>query len=184
MQRSETRRSRGAIPLQLTDGPTSTEAVAAFETSVGPAEFNPCWALAADRSALFYLDLTRADAVAAVELEPGMYVLENRALDAPSTKVDRVRSHLGDVAARDPDGLPDTLRAILADHVITAPPEGDDAWSQLASSASAACVHTEVYGTRASTLIRVPRSADAPPEMWASDGPSCTYPLERVALDR
>src|SRR3954453_20618374 len=46
------------------------DAVAAFPASARPGEFNPCWALAADRSALFYLDLTRADALVAVELEP------------------------------------------------------------------------------------------------------------------
>jgi hypothetical protein len=111
-----------------------------------------------------------------------MYILENRALDAPSTKVDRVRARLGDVAARDPDGLLDAVRAVLADHVITAAPEGDDARSHLVSRASASCVHTDIYGTRSSTLIRVPRAPDASPQMWASDGPSCTHPLEPVAL--
>ena len=183
MERSQTRRSRGAIPLTLTDGARAADAVAAFTASAGPAEFNPCWALAADRSALFYLDLTRADAPTAVELEPGLHVLENRALDVPSAKVDHVRARLGDVAARDPDSLLDALRAVLADHVIIAAPEGDDARSHLVSRASACCVHTDVYGTRSSALIRVPRARDAPPEMWASDGPSCTHPLEPVACD-
>jgi uncharacterized protein with NRDE domain len=177
MQRSPTRRSRGAIPLKLTERAEAGHAVAAFTASAGPAEFNPCWALAADRSALFYLDLTRADALVAVELEPGLYILENRALDTSSPKVDRVRTRLGDVAAREPDGLLDALRAVLADHVITAAPEGDDAWSHLVSRASACCVHTEVYGTRSSMLIRVPHAPDAPPQIWASDGPSCTHPL-------
>lgn len=181
MQRSPTGRSRGAIPLRLTECADAGHAVAAFTASAGPAEFNPCWAVAADRSALFYLDLTRADALVAVELEPGVYILENRALDASSPKVDRVRRRLGDVAAHEPDGLLDALRAVLADHVITAAPEGDDAWSQLVSRASACCVHTEVYGTRSSMLIRVPRAPDAPPQVWASDGPSCTHPLTPLA---
>lgn len=182
LNRSQTRRSRGSIPLELTDGASAADAVAAFTASTRPAEFNPCWTLAADRSTLLYLDLTRPDVLAAVELEPGVHILENRALDAPSTKVDRVRARLGDVAARDPDSLFEALRAVLADHVITAAPQGDDAWSHLFSRASACCVHTDVYGTRSSTLIRVPRSPDAPAQMWASDGPSCTHPLERVAL--
>jgi uncharacterized protein with NRDE domain len=181
MQRSPTRRSRGAIPLTLTECADARHAVAAFTASAGPAEFNPCWALAADRSALCYLDLTRADALVAVELEPGLYILENRALDAPSPKVDRVRTRLGDVAAREPDDLLDALRAVLADHVITAAPEGDDAWSQLVSCASACCVHTDAYGTRSSILIRVPRAPDASPQIWASDGPSCTHPLRPLA---
>jgi uncharacterized protein with NRDE domain len=182
MNRSQTRRSRGAIPLQLTDDANAGDPVAAFTASARPAEFNPCWTLAADRSALFYLDLTRADAVTAVELEPGVHILENRALDAPSPKVDRVRAQLENVAARHPDGLLDTLRAVLADHVVTAEPESDDARSHLVSRASACCVHTDVYGTRSSMLIRVPRAPDAPPQIWASDGPSCTHPLELVAL--
>jgi uncharacterized protein with NRDE domain len=181
MQRSPTRRSRGAIPLKLTECADAGGAVAAFTASAGPGEFNPCWALAGDRSALFYLDLTRADAPVAVELEPGLYILENRALDASSPKVDRVRARLGDPGAREPDGLLDALRAVLADHAITAPPEGDDAWSHLVSRASACCVHTEMYGTRSSMLIRVPRVPEAPSQIWASDGPSCTYPLSPLA---
>ena len=180
-QRSPTRRSRGAIPLQLTEDADAGRAVAAFTSSTGPGEFNPCWVLAGDRSALFYLDLTRADTLAAVELEPGLYVLENRPLDAPSAKVDRVRAQLGDVAARDPDDLLGALRAVLSDHVITAAPDGDDAWSQLISRASACCVHTEAYGTRSSMLIRVPRAPDAPPQIWSSPGPSCTHPLRPLA---
>jgi uncharacterized protein with NRDE domain len=180
MERSQTGRSRGAIPLMLTDGAGAADAVAAFTTSARPAEFNPCWALAADRSALCYLDLTLAQAPAAVELGPGLHILENRPLDVPSTKVDRVRARLGDVAARDPENLLDALRAVLADHVITAAPEGDDARSHLVSRASACCVHTDVYGTRSSTLIRVPHDPDAPAEMWASDGPSCTHPLQPI----
>ena len=181
MERSPARRSRGAIPLKLTERDSAADAVAAFMASAGPAEFNPCWTLAADRSALFYLDLTGPDAPTAVELDPGMYVLENRALDTPSTKVDHVRARLGDVAWRDPERLLDALRDVLADHVVTAPPEGDDAMSRLASSASACCVHTEVYGTRSSMLVRVPASPGAEPEIWASDGPSCTHPLTRLA---
>jgi uncharacterized protein with NRDE domain len=182
MQRSPTRRSRGAIPLELTAGADAARTVAAFTASARPGEFNPCWTLAGDRSALLYLDLTRPDALVAVELEPGLHVLENRALDAPSPKVERVRARLGDVAARDPDDLLDALRAVLTDHVISAAPEGDDPWSQLVSRASACCVHTEAYGTRSSMLIRVPRAADAPPELWSSDGPSCTHPLRPVAM--
>jgi uncharacterized protein with NRDE domain len=107
----------------------------------------------------------------AVELEPGLYVLENRALDASSPKVDRVRTRLGDVAAREPDDLLEALRAVLADHVITAAPEGDDGWSHLVSRASACCVHTEVYGTRSSMLLRVPRAPDAPPQTGPPTGP-------------
>ncbi len=181
MQRSPTRGTRGAIPLQLTDGADAGHTVAAFTASARPGEFNPCWVLAGDRSGLFYLDLTRADTLVAVELEPGVHVLENRPLDAPSPKVDRVRARLGDVAARDPDDLLDALRGVLSDHVITAAPEGDDARSQLISHASACCVHTETYGTRSAMLIRVPRARDAAPQMWSSHGPSCTHPLRSLA---
>jgi uncharacterized protein with NRDE domain len=181
MQRSPIRRSRGAIPLDLTAGADAGHAVAAFTASVGPGDFNPCWALAGDRSALFYLDLTRADTLVAVELEPGLYILENCALGAPSPKADRVRERLGDVATREPDDLLDTLRAVLADHAITTAPEGDDDWSQLVSRASACCVHTETYGTRSSMLIRVPRVPGAPPQIWHSHGPSCTHPLRPLA---
>ena len=85
------------------------------------------------------------------------------------------------VAAQKPDCLLDALRAVLADHVITAAPEGVDAWSHLVSRASACCVHTEAYCTRSSMLIRVPRAPHAAPQVWSSDGPSCTHPLRPLA---
>ena len=51
MQRSPSGRSRGAIPLRLTECADAGHAVAAFTASAGPAEFNPCWAVAGDRAA-------------------------------------------------------------------------------------------------------------------------------------
>jgi hypothetical protein len=167
--------------MALTAGADAGQAAAAFAASARLGEFNPCWALVGDRSGLFYLDLTRADALEAIELAPGMYILENRPLGEPSPKVEHVRARLGDVTARDPDGLLNALRAVLSDHMITAAPQGDDAWSQLVSRASACCVHTEHYGTRSAMLIRVPRALNAPPEAWSSDGPSCTHPLRALA---
>jgi hypothetical protein len=40
-----------------------------------------------------------------------------------------------------------------------------------------ACVHTETYGTRSSTIVRVPASADAQIFVSVADGPPCRTPF-------
>ena len=125
------------------------------------------------------------------ELPPGVHVLENRALPAPSPKVDRVRTLLGLAAGGGPGGAgsdsppagdaatgpwtTEGLRAVLADHTVTDP----DAADPRRRAASACCVHTDGYGTRSAMVVRVPSAGR--PEVWAADGPPCTTPLVRVA---
>jgi hypothetical protein len=41
----------------------------------------------------------------------------------------------------------------------------------------AACVHTDDYGTRSSTLIRVPVEDDVAPKVLYADGHPCTAPF-------
>lgn len=175
-----TRRSRGEIPLAMTVSDTAAAAVAAFADSVAPNAYNPCWALAGDRSSLLYVNLTQSEAPRGVELPPGLHVLENRPLAAPSAKAQRVRDRLGDIAQLGGDKLIARLRSVLADHELTESPVGTDARSALVSRASACCVHAGGYGTRSAMLVRVPSAATAPPEVWSSDGPSCRSPLGPV----
>lgn len=175
-------RTRGAIPLALTAESTAVESVRVFETENDLGAFNPCWALAGDRDGLHSLDLTSPEAPRARALPPGLHVLENAPLDAPSPKAQHVREQLGDSGGRDPDDLLDVLRALLADHTITAPPRASDPHGELISCASACCVHFDGYGTRSAMLVRVPASPERAPEVWSSEGPSCTHPLEPASL--
>ncbi len=81
-------RSRGALPLQLVRHTCARDAVEAFVREVDPREYNPCWLLVGDRDSLFYLEVSDAIRPGSRELEPGLHILENRPLDAPSPKVD------------------------------------------------------------------------------------------------
>jgi hypothetical protein len=44
----------------------------------------------------------------------------------------------------------------------------------------AACVHTESYGTRSSTLVRVPGDPRSRPTVLVADGHPCTAPFVDV----
>lgn len=180
--RDGSKRSRGEIPLALTETDTARGAVSRFLETYAPGAFNPCWVLVGDRSTLYYLDMTVPGEVRPVELAPGVHVLENRPLVEPSAKVDHVLRALGDVGSRTGDEVLDALRGLLADHAITRGADGDTDEAQLVSRASACCVHAGFYGTRSAMLIRDPRSAGELPEVCGSDGPSCTNPLRRIGF--
>jgi hypothetical protein len=111
-------------------------------------------------------------------------VLENRAVDTPSAKVDLVRHSLGDVGAAgaawsgaglDGDAVEEAFRRVLADHRI---PEGDERPN------SGNCVHLDGFGTRSSCVVRVRAGvggAVQAPRMWVADGPPCTTPYVDVS---
>jgi hypothetical protein len=42
-------------------------------------------------------------------------------------------------------------------------------------------VHTDGYGTRSATLVRVPEAATGLPQMLVADGPPCTTPFVDVS---
>ncbi len=161
-----TKRSRGELPLALTRYDTAADAVSAFVDEYRPADFNGAWLLVGDRSALYFVDFTE-DAAMARALEPGVHVLENRMLGAPSHKVDLVRAALGSPTSG--DEVIQAFRRVLADHKN---PEGDD------RPQAANCVHLDDYGTRSSCLVRVP--ADAKPQLWVAPGPPCFAAYDHV----
>ncbi len=181
--RDLTMRSRGELPLMLAGRPTADEAVAHVLETVVPGQYNPAWLLVGDRHSLWYLELDTDLAPTALPLAPGIHVLENVALGQDSPKADRVRSLvLGGRA--DDSSLWSGLPSVLADHVLPPGAAGatfeDDGRSPRPGATLAACVHTEEYGTRSAALVRVPRSADARPEMLVADGPPCTAPFVDV----
>jgi uncharacterized protein with NRDE domain len=162
------KRSRGALPLELARHATAADAAEALLAAFRPDDYNGSWLLVGDRSSLYFIDFTGSDDGTAVALPPGFHVLENRALGETSPKVDLVRAAL-DVAP-DGDEVAETFRRILADHRN---PEGEERPN------AANCVHLESFGTRSSCIVRVP-AGTAMPHLWVADGPPCTTAYEDV----
>jgi uncharacterized protein with NRDE domain len=156
------KRSRGELPLALARHPTATEAVEALLDSYRPEDYNGSWLLVADRTTLFFVDFTGTGRGSAMRLQPGIHVLENRALNDPSRKVDLVRTALGRPVSG--DDVVTAFRRALTDHTK---PEGEERPN------AANCVHLDQFGTRSSCLVRV-SAGDEPPRMWVADGPPCT----------
>jgi uncharacterized protein with NRDE domain len=187
-RKDPTKRSRGELPLAAARRRTAASAVEALVSEFDPADYNGAWLLVGDRTSLYFVDFTGA-AVVVAELSPGIHVLENRAVDSPSAKVDLVREGLGDVGsasvvvtklksglALDGDDVVAAFRRVLADHRV---PEGDERPN------SGNCVHLEGFGTRSSCVVRVGAAESGvsplpPPRVWVADGPPCTMPYEDV----
>ena len=156
-----TKRSRGELPLALTRRRTASDAVESFVAAYDPNEYNGAWLLVGDREAVFFVDFTSPGGASATELPPGIHVLENRPLGAPSRKVDLVRETLG--APSGADEIVAAFQRALVDHRL---PEDEE------RATAANCVHLEAFGTRSSCLIRV-SAGPARPRLWVADGPPC-----------
>ena len=197
--RDLTRRSRGELPLALATHKDAAAAAEDFAVRFSPSHYNPAWILVGDRSSLYAIDVTAGPAPAVRALGPGTHILENSPLGAPSPKVDNVRTLLGDIPGT-ADGRRDLvarLRVVLADHSVPAPEarldraetarseKGDcdgagEPRRQRPVETLAACVHTEEYGTRSSTIVLVPSGADRP-HVEVADGHPCTHRFEDVS---
>ncbi len=179
--RDPSKRSRGELPLALVQHTKSEDAVEDFFGRFDPALYNPSSILVGDRRSLFSIDMT-GEKPAVVELPPGLHVLENLPLGSPSAKVDNVRRLMGHVDQRGPnaEALLDRLRVVLGDHSLPPLPEGAATGAspqenfERAPETLAACVHTESYGTRSSTIVRVPASEDADMSVSVAHGHPCT----------
>jgi hypothetical protein len=164
------RRSRGEIPLMLARHRTAREAAEALHGELRGGEFNACFVVVGDRRSLHYLAVgERAPSLR--ELPPGVHVLENLALEAPSRKVDLVRRSLPGPTDRH---LLRRLWAGLQSRAV--PPGPPDPRRPLASEA--AYVELGPYGTRWSGLVVVPR-AGRPRMLFGEqplkegEGPTC-----------
>jgi uncharacterized protein with NRDE domain len=183
------RRSRGELPLVLAGHTTAASGVERFIQQVRPDEYNPAWMLVGDRESLFYLELASGETPRVRELAAGTYILENAPLDATSPKVDYVRS-LVRSAASNSVPLWTVLPSILSSHVVADFSDGETRsrpTTPRARETLAPCVHTERYGTRSASLIRVPLRVDRLPEVLVADGPPCTTSFVDVSsrwLDR
>ena len=176
------KRTRGELPLMLAGHRDAAEAVGAFAEEVSSSEYNPAWLLVGDRSSLYALDMTGEGRPGVEELGPGVHVLENNPLGSPSVKVVRVLDLLGDVGAGGVEGssLLDRLRTVLVDHTVAAGPGEPAEPAERPAATLAACVHTESYGTRSSTLVQVPADRTSRPAVLVADGHPCTAPFADV----
>ncbi|MBW3572965.1 MAG: NRDE family protein [Gemmatimonadetes bacterium] len=148
--------SRGALVADFLRGAADAEAYA-HALARRAARYNGFNLLVGDEGGFFYLS-NRAEGVR--RLEPGVYGLSNALLDTPWPKVQRARRAMADaLAAAEGDGWDAPLWDALADRVIAA----DDALPDTGVGAererllSAPFIRTEVYGTRASTVLTIAR---------------------------
>ena len=183
------KRSRGELPLTFASYPDARTAVTEVCARLDPAAYNPCWMLVGDRHALFSVGLSGGHRAGVEELPPGRYVLENAPLRQPSAKKDRVA---GLVAALAEAGRPGTevdgaevdgagrieggLAAVLRDHQAATGPEPPGPGGRARpAELSAACVHTERYGTRSAMIVSVGQAGE--PRVSVAAGPPCVTPL-------
>jgi uncharacterized protein with NRDE domain len=172
--RDPAKRSRGELPLAFAAYPDAKTAVTEVCARLDPADYNPCWMLVGDRHALFSVDLSGGHRAGVEELPPGRYVLENAPLRQPSAKQQRVA---GLVAGLDEAGLGGAgLAAVLRDHQpATGPQPAGPGRLARPAELSAACVHTERYGTRSAMIVSVGQAGE--PRVSVAAGPPCVTPL-------
>jgi uncharacterized protein with NRDE domain len=156
------KRSRGELPLAAARCATAAAAVDTLRRDHDPRDYNGAWLLVGDRTSLYFVDFTGAEVVTA-ELPPGIHVLENRPVDAPSPKVDFVRAVVG--SPESGDAMIEAFGRVLTDHRI---PAGDERPN------AATCVHLDGFGTRSSCIIRVGDAPGVPPQLFVADGPPCS----------
>jgi uncharacterized protein with NRDE domain len=172
--RDVTKRSRGELPLAFAGWPSAAEGVERVCAELDPAEYNPCWMLVGDRDELFSVGLAGGQEPEVEQLPPGLHILENVPLRAPSAKA----SHVADLVARERAARGDTeeaLAAVLRDHEPAVAEAGP---GERPPALTAACVHTEQYGTRSALIVTVPE--EGLPRLRVADGAPCQAALEDV----
>jgi uncharacterized protein with NRDE domain len=187
--RDLTKRSRGELPLAFAAYSSAEEAVSRVSATLDPAAYNPCWLLVGDRHALFSVGLAGGSRPEVERLAPGVHVLENLPMRAPSAKVAKVTAMVAREravqAARDgqsaetAESAADALAEVLRDHEpATELAAGENPARPLAFTA--ACVHGEEYGTRSALIVTVPAAVagtSGAPRLRVADGPPCEVPF-------
>jgi uncharacterized protein with NRDE domain len=178
--RDPAKRSRGELPLAFAAYPDAATAVTEVCGRLDPADYNPCWMLVGDRHALFSVDMSGGHRARAEELPPGSYVLENAPLRQRSAKqqqvAGRVAAALADGARVDGARVEAGLAGVLRDHQPAAGPQpAGDGHPARPAELSAACVHTERYGTRSAMIVSV--GPAGVPRVSVAAGPPCVTPL-------
>ena len=152
------RRSRGHLVGLALARPTAAAAREALVPLAADA-FNPFHLVVADGASAF---LWRWDGESAAweALGPGLHVVTERSPSGRCPRGDLLRAHWP------LDPTPARLRELLSLHADAAP------------GGAETCIHGEpVYGTRSSAVLRVAQDLGST-ELYASEGPPCTAPLE------
>jgi len=177
--RDPAKRSRGELPLAFAAYPDATTAVTEVCARLDPAAYNPCWMLVGDRQALFSVDVSGGHRAKVQRLPAGRYVLENAPLGQASAKQRRVAGLVAALDGAGPDGVAGVeagLAAVLGDHQPAAGPQPAGPGGQARpAELSAACVHTERYGTRSAMIVSVDQAGE--PRVSVAAGPPCVTPL-------
>jgi len=178
--RDPSKRSRGELPLAFARYATAAEAVAAVPTTLNAADYNPCWMLVGDRSALFFIGIAGNGEPEVEELGPGLYVLENASLRPKSAKAEFVTGLIGSALSRQTDrgaaGTVAALETVLGNHQPAIPLPRTDATGRVwPPEVTAACVHVEGYGTRSAMIVMVP--ASGLPYLRVAEGHPCESEL-------
>jgi uncharacterized protein with NRDE domain len=177
------KKSRGELPLAFAAHKTAAAAAATVPATLDPADYNPCWMLVGDRQSLFSVGFAGGARPDVEELGPGLHVLENAPLHAPSAKADLVARLVGEGrAARTDQGPAATqaaLDAVLRIHQPAVPePRTDDTGRIWPAEISAPCVHTDGYGTRSAMTVCL--RTDGLPVVRVADGRPCEVPFRDV----
>jgi uncharacterized protein with NRDE domain len=150
--------------------------------------------LVGDRHALFSVDVSDRHRARVQELPPGSYVLENAPLRQPSPKQQQVAGRVAAIeeearasaAGDDPAGdspagadggrVEAGLARVLRDHQPAAGPQpAGPGRPARPAELSAACVHTERYGTRSAMIVSV--GPAGLPRVSVAAGPPCVTPM-------
>jgi uncharacterized protein with NRDE domain len=187
------KRSRGELPLAFAGYPDAKTAVTEVCARLDPSAYNPCWMLVGDRHALFSVDLSGGHRARVEELPPGSYVLENAPLRQPSAKQQRVAGLVSVLEHRAAEhraaehraaedgahggrAVEAGLAGVLRDHQPAAGPQpAGPGRPARPAELSAACVHTERYGTRSAMIVSV--GLAGAPRVSVAAGPPCVTPL-------
>ena len=153
--------SRGALVADFLRGTADAESYA-HDVAARAARYNGFNLLVGDADGLLYVS-NRAPGVR--RLEPGVYGLSNHLLDTPWPKVLRAKRAMTDALAAAggrADAWDAGLWEMLADRVIAADDDLPDTGvgAERERLLSAPFIRSDVYGTRASTVLTISRGGD------------------------
>ncbi|HEY0025731.1 MAG TPA: NRDE family protein [Longimicrobium sp.] len=151
--------SRGALVAGFLRGTMEARAYAE-EVAARGAAYNGFNLLVGDEDGVFYVS-NRAEGVH--RLQPGVYGLSNALLDTPWPKVLRARAAMRSaVSSPEADGWESGLWEMLGDRVIAADGHLPDTGvgADLERLLSAPFIASDVYGTRASTVLTIGREGE------------------------
>ena len=155
------RRSRGLLVMDALTKASAAESAQRLRSLPSHA-YNPFNLVVADSKDAFLMTYRETPRIEA--MEAGVHVIGNTDPDdRAAPKVKRILERAKKVAVSPSHAILDELASVCAEHGSPDSPLGDT------------CVHTELYGTRSSTLLLLAdgESPDQPSTLLYADGPPC-----------